>query len=97
PASTDVRAIEVKPEDTLGFFSTAANMPAPRDPSLCADVRELRRNPNHSDRLVLLDRIKRSNVFSLASLRTLRQRLRFEALFGGFVQVTVNGTRYQTG
>src|SRR5690606_23471043 len=94
PSGTE--PVTIPTEHGLGFFDTRVAVPLNPDPSLCDDVRILRKEPGrHPDKL---QKIISSNAFSAERMNPTREQLTIAAEYGGYVDLKVGGeTFFSTG
>jgi len=78
------------PKDGLGLFDTLSTLPPPRAPTVCGDIRKIRRQGLNGDPTELIEGIRSSGIFTQSALREARKRIKVEATPGGFIDVLVD-------
>lgn len=92
PAGTTPQPISA--EHGLGFFDTRTAIVPNPDPTLCDQVRVLRKEPGrHPDKL---DDLIRSNALGAENLNPTREQLVISAEYGGYVDVKLGGETFFT-
>lgn len=85
-------------DQRLGFFDDAALTQAPTSPVPCDAIRALRSNviPGDETRESLMRRIQASNEFNKVSMDAVAARVGWEAQFGSFSRLTLDGATWVT-